>query len=514
MADDLVPYRSGMEYGIGVDSPSGNTRNVGVIGTPTVVPNAGGSIVDYELTQVTSDEDLQTSLGVSASASGGVGLFSASASMDFSQKCHIHSNSVFLLVSVRVNLAFSQIRAPAIDPQAAAKLSDGNTTRFQEMYGDSFVRGIQTGGRFFAVVEVFTSSKSEQESLSISLQGSYGLFSGKAGFNSDFSQTISNKQLKITCHYEGGVVPKDPTSLEEVQNVASTFASSVEGHAVPYAVLLDKYTILDLPNPPNYIDLQNQMDVLAFCAKQRNGIWTALNNLDYIFGNPGQFAVAPDDQALLVAYREALEADLDSVTKAASHALDHPKDASMPLLKAQRPEMPKRLQGAADVLAAKGEAIANADPLAVALRNLEPVGPSRHGFDIGMAAAEGDTLPGPGKQSIHDSLSGGEQVGFDTAVSFSLERNRNADLAAKGAAIAKVDPVVAKARTLDPSVFYWLGFDIGTGIFGDPALGAMGNTLTGPGSLKIRDSLSAEGQRGFNASVGLHLGPPPLARRV
>lgn len=51
----------------------------------------------------------------------------------------------------------------------------------------------------------------------------------------------------------------------------------------------------------------------------------------------------------------------------------------------------------------------------------------------------------------------------------------------------------------------WLGFDIATGIFGDPALGAKGNTATEPGSLKIRDGLSAAGQRGFNASVALHL---------
>ncbi len=122
-----------------------------------------------------------------------------------------------------------------------------------------------------------------------------------------------------------------------------------------------------------------------------------------------------------------------------------------------------------------------------------------------MAAAEGQTLPGPGKQKIHDSLPPAEQRGFNIAVSFSLEPNRNADLAARGAAIAKVDEKVAAARTAEADVFYWLGFDIATGIFGDPALGAKGNTVTGPGSLRIRDSLSAAGQRGFNASVKLHL---------
>ena len=155
-------------------------------------------------------------------------------------------------------------------------------------------------------------------------------------------------------------------------------------------------------------------------------------------------------------------------------------------------------------LAARGETVAGADPLATELRNQQP-DDARRGFDIGMAAAEGHTAPGPGKQKIHDTLGRAEQRGFDAAVAFSIERNRNADLAANGALIAAQDPVVAEARTAESDVFYWLGFDIATGIFGDPALGANGNTATGPGSLKIRDSLSAAGQRGFNAAVKLHL---------
>jgi hypothetical protein len=156
-------------------------------------------------------------------------------------------------------------------------------------------------------------------------------------------------------------------------------------------------------------------------------------------------------------------------------------------------------------LAAKGEAIANQDPLSAELRRRQPNDASRTGFDIGMAAAEGQTAPGPGKDKIRDSLPTAEQGGFNTAVAFSLERNQNADFAARGAAIVAADPSVAAARIVDPDVFYWLGFNIATGIFGDPALGAQGNTATGPGSLKIRDSLSTTGQRGFNAAVTLHL---------
>jgi hypothetical protein len=122
-----------------------------------------------------------------------------------------------------------------------------------------------------------------------------------------------------------------------------------------------------------------------------------------------------------------------------------------------------------------------------------------------MAAAEGNTEWGPGQQKILASLNSAEQEGFKVAISFSLDRNRNARLAAIGAAIADADQIVARVRTADPDVRYWLGFDIASGIFGDPALGADGNTAIGPGSMKIRDSLSAPAQRGFNASEKLHL---------
>ena len=155
-------------------------------------------------------------------------------------------------------------------------------------------------------------------------------------------------------------------------------------------------------------------------------------------------------------------------------------------------------------LAKKGEAIANRDPLTFVLRNLQPDGPARRGFDIGMAAAERDTEPGPGKQRIHDSLSPAEQQGFTTAVTFLLARNKNPKEAAVGAAIAKSDVSVDRARNADTDPFYQLGFDIATGLFGDPAKGTVGSTQLGTGSLAIRSGLTPAGQRGFDASAKFH----------
>ena len=103
-----------------------------------------------------------------------------------------------------------------------------------------------------------------------------------------------------------------------------------------------------------------------------------------------------------------------------------------------------------NTLAARGEAIARQDRVAASLRNLQPDDPSRRGFNVGLAAAEGHTAPGPGKQRIHDQLNPAEQAGFDAAVSFSLTRNRQriVDLAAKGESIANQDRIEQLLRDI------------------------------------------------------------------
>lgn len=156
-------------------------------------------------------------------------------------------------------------------------------------------------------------------------------------------------------------------------------------------------------------------------------------------------------------------------------------------------------------LAAKGEAIATQDSLAGELRDQQVDEAARRGFDIGLGASEGQTLWGPGKQQIMDSLATSEQQGFAIAAYYTVDRNRNAKLAAAGHAIASADPALAQARSVEADGRYGLGFDIATALFGDSKLGAEGNTSTGPGSLGIRDALSAPAQRGFDAAVEILL---------
>src|SRR4051794_4280256 len=136
------------------------------------------------------------------------------------------------------------------------------------------------------------------------------------------------------------------------------------------------------------------------------------------------------------------------------------------------------------------------------------------GFDIGVGVTGEQSVWGPGKQRILDSLGFDEQIGFRNAAAFIMGRNNNAVFAAKGADIAEGDPETATARVKETSGLYWLGFDVATGIFGDPNKGAQGNTAMGPGAERIRAS-TAEGERvllgtdqatrGFNASFAFNV---------
>lgn len=340
-----VEYKQGMDYGVGIDTPSADARNAGVSGDPTDIHGAAGDTVTFQMTEVSSIEDIQSALGISASASAGVGLFSASAKMNYAQSCHFHSSSVFLMVSINVLQAFSSIRAPVIDPAAGALLGQGDNTRFQDQFGDMFVRGLVTGGQFFGVIEVSSSSQTDQESLSVSLSGSYGLFNASGSVSQNFNTAIEHRSVKVSCFIQGGQTSPIPTTVEDMVAAARSWPGTLAGKGVPYSALLDSYSILNLPNPPNYIDLAHQKDVLQECASLRNQDWFLMNEIDFIITHPSQF-VAPVDIAALSAYRNALAHDLNTIAAAASLAVNEPKAASIPTLSAVPLVLPARVDGA------------------------------------------------------------------------------------------------------------------------------------------------------------------------
>lgn len=526
-----VPYTKNYDFGIGVDLATGSPMGKVVDGVVSGVSNAGGATTSFKISRIHTTSDLESTLGLDVKASGGSGCFAASGRMDFVQNSKIQTSSLFMAITATVELENLSIDEPALTPPAAqiASRDDVFSTRF----GNMFVRGMGRGGLFVGVMRINTMNSEDSKSISSELSGSYGAFSAEAKEKFQEIQKKYRSDLSIIVYHEGGPIGLSMGKLEDpnhlyimLQQWLQAFQDNPAQNAVPYSATIAPIAIANGPIPPNAAEIQLVQDILVISAKQRSMILDGLNLMEFISQNPSRYDfVAPTTLADIVKAFVGYQADLQLVADTATHAINNVKEAMTPAEFARKqgksypqgvPPMPMPTQekGMLDVRAARGEVLANEDPLAVELRNREPAGPSRRGFDIGMGVAEGHTLLGPGKQKFGESMKPAEQNGYFTAVLFSVDRNRNLELATHGAAIAKANPIVAAARTANPSVFFWLGFDIATGIFGDPALNALGRTLTGPGSLGIRDSLSDAGKTGFNASVKLHLGPPPLPRRV
>jgi hypothetical protein len=155
---------------------------------------------------------------------------------------------------------------------------------------------------------------------------------------------------------------------------------------------------------------------------------------------------------------------------------------------------------------ATGATVTDGNLLASALRQRQSAG-NRRGFNIGVGAAAGQTAWGNQLQRIGDALTPGEKEAFMVAISFALDWNRNANLAAVGARIAEANDQVSPARSANPDPRFALGFDIASGLYGAPALGAAGNSAMGPGAQAIRNGLGAIAQKGFDEGVrhyGIH----------
>jgi hypothetical protein len=112
---------------------------------------------------------LETELGIGADVSAGIGLFRASASFDFSKRCKIQSSSLTVVVSAEERFAFKQMDSPELSTPAAKLVDKGQLGLFASQFGDYFVRGISSGGRFFGVVRIDIKSAQSKTDVNAAL---------------------------------------------------------------------------------------------------------------------------------------------------------------------------------------------------------------------------------------------------------------------------------------------------------------------------------------------------------
>ncbi|RKN44819.1 hypothetical protein [Streptomyces hoynatensis] len=335
LKQEEVPIRNGYDIGIGVAMATGSPMALGAIGEVTPPQVGTGGSGSFVFRRIETTQDLETELGIGADVSAGIGLFSASASLEFSKKCKVQSSSLTVLVSAVERHAFQQMDSPTMS-EAAGKLTEEGKP-LEEKFGEYFVRGINTGGRFFGVVRIDTKSVQSKMELHAALEGSYGPVSGEVRVN------ISEAMRKAEAHadafilHDGGRIQTLPHSNDPVELTSQLYqamdewSATVKEDPVPFTVTLAPYSIALGPPPPNIADIEKQRRVLSRCAMLRSQMTDMLNLVEYALDprHADEFESAPDGPDL-AALRVALVSDLDVIEESASFAIENLKEARDP----------------------------------------------------------------------------------------------------------------------------------------------------------------------------------------
>jgi hypothetical protein len=233
---------AGMAFGKGYSSVSGELEGTCVKGTVNAQP-IGTLSANYVIQIVSDSEQLASSLGITAEASVGFGLFSASAKSSYLQSQSSNSYSVYVIVR-------SEITGPAIVLTDARIMKSNEDPSGQDNYsalinqyldfyskcGDKYLAAATTGATYRGIIRLDTSSSSEKKELDSELRMRYGSATGSVDVKTAISQITSQYNVHINEFYDG-VVPTSfatdyQTLLTNSQNFPALFAAQCSGKAI------------------------------------------------------------------------------------------------------------------------------------------------------------------------------------------------------------------------------------------------------------------------------------------
>lgn len=348
-------YTAGMKPGHGIDVLAGNhLPNIAVDGPLTPITMAQGQRVTSQLVRIDDVSSLHKSLGIDVSASGYYYGYSASAKMDFATSCNINSHSTYLLVRIQVQNAFLSMDDPVLTKDAMDLLTSQRPDRFRERFGDVFIAGLNTGGEYFAIIEIAGTNEKEKEDLSVQVNAAYQGIVAAVELGTSIKKLTESShdhlEVKVFTYQVGGQDTTLDVTPEQIMAKAHNFAASVSGpFSVPYSVLPASYMALKKPDDSsNPIDIEFQKRALADAFKQRTDTMSLNNDIEYILNSEARNfdEFEPFDVVALTQQRNALAAQLDLNFTTASSCMRDSKQCTFTVFDISRIKLPKRKIGA------------------------------------------------------------------------------------------------------------------------------------------------------------------------
>jgi hypothetical protein len=290
--------------GMGFNSSSGLAVGTALQGfTVEEDPAAPGQRVTASVDIINSQEELMEKMGMSFEAEGRYGTISGSAKAQFSESTNYNSTSTFVLARCVVQNPFRRGQNFGLTQPASDLLRANNAQAFKTAFGDSFVRGLQTGGEFYAVIRITSISTSTQSELSASCQAeAQGLLASggfKAAFSTANATAQTHSEYAATMYQEAGQGPQvaPVVSIDEVMQRFKDFPTIALNSAAAYQTEVATYDTIPVPMPSPE-EQEDFVFALADARRQKLQFIQTRNDLMFTRQNPDFFTTVPPDQTL------------------------------------------------------------------------------------------------------------------------------------------------------------------------------------------------------------------------
>ncbi|MGW7200836.1 hypothetical protein [Streptomyces chryseus] len=308
------------EIGMGFNSESGLAIGTALHDfTVQENPAATGQEVTASIVIVNSHEELMDSMGMSFAGHGRYGFVSASAKAKYSESSSFNSTSTFLVARCTVENPMRRGKNFKVTAVAQALLDSLRFEEFKTAFGDSFVRGLQTGGEFYSIIRITSMSASKQSELALTLQAEANGLVASGGFEAAFTQ--ANSSASTRSEYSASMYQKAGTGAQisptveigEVIDRFKRFPQIASNSAAAYETEVATYNTLPLP-VPTIEEQESFLLALSDAREKKHRYVQTRNDLDFAVRNPAFFeALPPTDvlQSASSAYTKLINAVMD-----------------------------------------------------------------------------------------------------------------------------------------------------------------------------------------------------------
>jgi hypothetical protein len=210
-------YLDSLGPGQGVNSVLKTSHNFAVEGQfQTAVVEAAGIFVDYALEVITSTEEVASVFNRSATFGFTSVFFSASASAEFINRSRFSRYRTYVVARCRVEFADTRLVDIRFKPEVRDEARKLTRDEFERLYGTEFLMGIKTGGEYYGVIEVESTTTEQQQQIAVAVSAAGWGAKASVSVSKQLEEKTANMAKRVFAIRHGGTanVPNPQTADE------------------------------------------------------------------------------------------------------------------------------------------------------------------------------------------------------------------------------------------------------------------------------------------------------------